>query len=685
MILYKYTADCSKLNLEQEDSTKEGYERLYSRRSDAAEWNSKFYTAYRTEKKFFIMISDILNGQMTIVAALEMEVVPRACVDCIQKILPEIELLAYEEITNDAFCKELVRAERNNRTECYSGSLKEKLKLAIEPEHHSFFEPVAYQVSERIYTAQNMTRQKQAEQMQEIMASESFYDEMERIYAPENEKRFVGHPVHYLITAGDKAAADDMIDLLIPALLENQRLLSGRVYDVQKMTYKAEREDNFDNIFSSARGGTVILNLEGEKSTGMYATGNYDLAKTLGKKLNEYGNSTLFIFVDISGSRSVSDETIAEILSNADLIQIQEGQGDLERATGYLKRLADKTEYHDYTIEELTRYLPKEKKLYSVSDIFSAYNRWYGSGLKTHIYKAYKQKDLVKIQLKKKTDKPYVELQKMVGLSDVKKVTDEILAAAKMQKMRKQMGLPGVQSSMHMLFSGNPGTAKTTVARLLSQVLKEEEVLKYGHIVECGRQDLVGKYVGWTAQIVESKFQAARGGILFIDEAYSLVEDNRTYGAEAINTIVQEMENYRDEVIVIFAGYPEKMKEFLEQNEGLASRIAFHLNFPDYSPVELTQILDLMLEKSEYRMDERTREKCFSICADACREENYGNGRFVRNLLDHAIMRQADRLIREHQNGTLEKEEACLLTADDFEMIGLKKKPQSRQIGFCAG
>lgn len=173
------------------------------------------------------------------------------------------------------------------------------------------------------------------------------------------------------------------------------------------------------------------------------------------------------------------------------------------------------------------------------------------------------------------------------------------------------MGLPGVQSSMHMLFSGNPGTAKTTVARLLSQVLKEEEVLKYGHIVECGRQDLVGKYVGWTAQIVESKFQAARGGILFIDEAYSLVEDNRTYGAEAINTIVQEMENYRDEVIVIFAGYPEKMKEFLEQNEGLASRIAFHLNFPDYSPVELTQILDLMLEKSEYRMDERTRKNAF--------------------------------------------------------------------------
>lgn len=286
------------------------------------------------------------------------------------------------------------------------------------------------------------------------------------------------------------------------------------------------------------------------------------------------------------------------------------------------------------------------------------------------------------------------ELRYMIGLLKKCEKKERVVIVAvipvskyctEMQKMRKKMGLSETSPSMHMLFSGNPGTAKTTVARLLSQVLKEEEVLKYGHIVECGRQDLVGKYVGWTAQIVESKFQAARGGILFIDEAYSLVEDNRTYGAEAINTIVQEMENYRDEVIVIFAGYPEKMKGFLEQNEGLASRIAFHLNFPDYSPEELTQILDLMLEKSEYRMDERTREKCFSICVNACREENYGNGRFVRNLLDHAIMRQADRLIREHQNGMLGKEEACLLTADDFEMIGLKKKPQIRQIGFCAG
>ena len=332
------------------------------------------------------------------------------------------------------------------------------------------------------------------------------------------------------------------------------------------------------------------------------------------------------------------------ILAHADMIQIQEGHGNLEQATGYLKQLAEKTDYKGYTIEDLVRYLPKEKELYSVSDIFQAYNRWYGSGLKTHVYRAYKEKDLVKIELKKKMDKPYEELQKMVGLTDVKKVVDEILATAKMQKMRKSMGFPKLQTSMHMLFSGNPGTAKTTVARLLAQVLKEEEVLKNGHIVECGRQDLVGKYVGWTAQIVEDKFLSARGGILFIDEAYSLVEDGRTYGAEAINTIVQQMENYRDEVIVIFAGYQEKMQEFLQQNEGLASRIAFHLNFPDYSADELTQILELMLEKSAYRMT-------------------------------------AERLFRENRGGELSKEEACMLQAEDFEPIGMEKK-ESRKIGF---
>lgn len=681
MILYKYIADCSQMKVDDPEKNKEIYDKFFSRGGDIPEVNSQFYTVYSVEKKYRIVISDVIRNRMTIVAACKAEVARYECDECIRTKLPDVKIVKCEEITLEEFNRELVKAYRIDWIERSSDSVFRELGIKIEPENYGFFEGAPYKVTEYVYSPEGMTKKRSVERLSEILASGSFYEEINRIFSKKNERRFMGHPVHYLITAGDKAAAKDMIDILIPALLKNKRLLSGRVCDVHDIKPKAYKEDAFFNIFSASRGGTVVINLSGEKDLGMYATGYHELAEQLGKRLVEYGNNTLFIFVDVSGKRTISNDTIAAILANADMVQLNEGHGDLKKASLYLKRLAEKTDYKDYQIEDLTQYLPHDKALYSVSDIFTAYNKWYGSGLKNHVYRAYKEKDIIRIDLKKKTDKPYEELQKMIGLTDVKKVTDEILAVAKMQKMRKEMGLGDAKASMHMLFSGNPGTAKTTVARLLAQILKEEEVLINGHIVECGRQDLVGKYVGWTAQIVEEKFRAARGGILFIDEAYSLVEDGRTYGAEAINTIVQQMENYREEMIVIFAGYPDKMKDFLEQNEGLASRIAFHLDFPDYTADELTQIMDLMLEKRGYSIDEITRDKCFLLCSEACKEKNYGNGRFVRNMLEHAIMHQADRLLRGNKNVELSKETAGILTSDDFELIGMKKK-QSKTMGF---
>lgn len=682
MILYKYSADCSKMELGNKKQDNNEYARFYSYQSPITALNNKFYTIYSVEKKVRVVISKVWDDKMTLVAVQKMEADAEECEKIIKKHLPEIDILKREEITSEEFGKELTRAERNDWIERSKDSIFRELQMTIAPCNYGLFDGVPYKVSESVYSEHEMSKQTCENYLRDILASEDFYEEIDRIYSNENEHRFVGHPVHYLITAGDKKAADDMIDVLIPALLKNKRLLSGRVCYVENIQPKAKHEEGFFNIFSAFEGGTVVINLAGENDLGMYATGYHELAEELGQKLGEYGNNTLFIFVDVSGKRTIANETIAAILCHADMIQIKEGYGDLKRAEAYLKRLAEKTEYTDYKVEDLTQYLPEDREIYSVSDIFTAYNQWYGRGLKTHIYKAYKEKDIIRIELKKKMDQPYVELQKMVGLSDVKKVTDEILAAAKMQKMRKEMGLPETKASMHMLFSGNPGSAKTTVARLLAQILKEEGVLSNGHLVECGRQDLVGKYVGWTAKIVEEKFKAARGGILFIDEAYSLVEDGKTYGAEAINTIVQQMENYREEVIVIFAGYPEKMSEFLEQNEGLASRIAFHLKFPDYTAQELVRIMDLMLEKQGYQInDQYTREKCLAICAQVCTEKNYGNGRFVRNMLEQAMMKQADRLLRGSGNLELSKEEASKLIAEDFEMPE-ERKTQNRRIGF---
>lgn len=244
------------------------------------------------------------------------------------------------------------------------------------------------------------------------------------------------------------------------------------------------------------------------------------------------------------------------------------------------------------------------------------------------------------------------------------------------------MGLKKQEMSLHMVFTGNPGTAKTTVARLLAEILKKEKLLDTGDFVECGRADLVGKYVGWTAKAVREKFKAAQGGVLFIDEAYALVDDSNSFGDEAISTIVQEMENRRNHVIVIFAGYPEKMERFIDRNEGLRSRIAFHLDFPDYSPQELMDILEDMAQGRDVSITEGAKVICRQIIEKARGHADFGNGRFVRNLLEQAMMNQSWRIA--NGQGNISREKMQELTADDFDVniAHLYSKTESRTIGF---
>ncbi len=288
----------------------------------------------------------------------------------------------------------------------------------------------------------------------------------------------------------------------------------------------------------------------------------------------------------------------------------------------------------------------------------------------------------------KKEDKksePYDELQKMVGLDEIKKIVDQVIASARIQKLRSKMGMDAYKSSLHMVFTGNPGSAKTSVARLIGQIFVKEGILSTGKYVECGRADLVGKYVGWTAKTVREKFRAAQGGILFIDEAYSLVDDSNSFGDEAINTIVQEMENHRDDVIVIFAGYPEKMKEFLAKNEGLRSRIAYHLEFPDYNAEELVEIFKRMASQKGYKFDDAILEQCRIIFEKVCVQEEFGNGRFVRNLLEQAMMAQSGRLAREYQGKKISRKALVTFKVEDFDVNISKQatKDVKRPMGFA--
>jgi Holliday junction resolvasome RuvABC ATP-dependent DNA helicase subunit len=238
------------------------------------------------------------------------------------------------------------------------------------------------------------------------------------------------------------------------------------------------------------------------------------------------------------------------------------------------------------------------------------------------------------------------ELNELVGLKTVKHDVEELIGLAKVRKMREEKGMKAVPMSLHLVFSGNPGTGKTTVARILGKLYKEIGILSTGQMVETDRSGLVAGYVGQTAIKTQKKIQEAMGGILFIDEAYMLNQKDENFGQEAIDTILKAMEDHRDEFIVIVAGYTQLMKEFVESNPGLKSRFNKFFEFPDYTVDELQQIFELQCKKYQYKLteeaDKAVREEIIRLEAE--KGENFANAREVRNLFEKIIANQASRV-----------------------------------------
>ena len=268
-----------------------------------------------------------------------------------------------------------------------------------------------------------------------------------------------------------------------------------------------------------------------------------------------------------------------------------------------------------------------------------------------------------KVQLRRLQD----QLDSLVGLQSVKKVIEEIQAFALIQKYREMMQLSCEPMVLHTIFTGNPGTGKTTVARILSQMLKELGILQKGHTVEVERADLVAQYIGQTAQKTREVLKQAQGGLLFIDEAYSLARGGeRDFGKEAIDTLVKAMEDQRDSLVVILAGYPKPMEDFLETNPGLHSRFPLTIHFPDYTDIELYKIALGMLEQREYTLTAQAQQELVRAIrrlrsGDPAR---FGNARAVRNLVEQLIRRQAVRLARKPR---LTKGELTVITPVDFK------------------
>lgn len=273
------------------------------------------------------------------------------------------------------------------------------------------------------------------------------------------------------------------------------------------------------------------------------------------------------------------------------------------------------------------------------------------------------------------------ELQALVGIKAAKDQVKKILAFAKMRKVMEEKGEQLDPITLSMEFVGNPGTAKTTVARIVAGVLKEIGIITTGEFIEVGRADLVAQYVGQTAPMVQNVFKSAKGGVLFIDEAYSLLEEERgRFGDEAINVIVQEMENNRKDTVVIFAGYPKEMKEFFLRNPGLRSRVPFTVKFDDYSTDELVNICELEASKRGFLIDINAKDKIREMCDDSIKAVKNGNGRFCRNLIENSILNFA---LRNYGDGEVNGGVKYVLKKEDFFDINVfNSKDNQTPIGF---
>lgn len=541
-----------------------------------------------------------------------------------------------------------------------------------------------YQIREEMIPTEKLSFDEAVEKSRRFMADISFIEELERIYSDENEKKYYGNPVHYKISASNMESAFEIASLLAQALKSNNRLVGSRinrVYEIKKGCYD---EPDFKNMFEKAQGNIVLFDLSGSAEMhNNYASEYEEVIEYMNKLISKNHVKTLCIFVENTNHPGFASNFLAKVAEEIDIIELKEGCGNRETAMAYIQNLAAQNKY-DISQTEVEEIMP-EKSLFTVGEAYEIYNKWFRNGLRNRIYKSYKYCSYLEIKKEDKKSEPYDELQKMIGLKDMKQVVDEIIDSARIQKIRSGMGMDSYKTSLHMIFTGNPGTAKTTVARLITQIFVKEGILDTGNYVECGRADLVGKYVGWTAKTVKSKFREATGGVLFIDEAYSLVDDSNSFGDEAINTIVQEMENHRDDVIVIFAGYPDKMKDFFAKNEGLRSRIAFHLDFPDYNAEELVDILKLMADKKGYKLNPDIERKCFEIFAQAVKKEEFGNGRYVRNLLEQAMMAQSRRITKEYAGKKITRKVLTTLKPEDFDVNASKQieKGTKRTIGFA--
>ena len=513
---------------------------------------------------------------------------------------------------------------------------------------------------------------------EQLHVKTSLLAELDRIAMGKKRKRAYGIPCTYLIESDDIKLSEVASTCIMRALYNHGRIRNKRFTVLRSDSHRLSK-DMIEKIYYSSEKGTVIVDARKyddvpslfDLSFNGYL---YDICEIMNKQ-----DKVQTIFLVGKNCEDIKADLINE-LENETLVEITEDYYDACESRAYLEDMALKSGIG--VDKQLFAYVSEDENYYP-ADLDKQYKAWFKKKLKTAVYPQYRQFDSTSAAAIKEDSesKAYSELQAMIGLENVKNIIDSAINYNKAQKLYLEHDMPVESMSRHMLFTGNPGTAKTTVARLFASIMKDNKILPSGQIVEVGRGDLVGKFVGSTALIVKRRFKEARGGVLFIDEAYSLVDDrDGLFGDEAINTIVQEMENHRNDVIVIFAGYPDKMEGFLKKNPGLSSRIAFHVQFEDYTPEQLCEIADLIAGKYKMKLEPEAREKLRSVFDKAVLQEDFGNGRFVRNIIEKTRLKQAQRLMSMDIDD-LTDSDLKTLKAVDIDVPALIR-PEKKTYGF---
>ena len=521
---------------------------------------------------------------------------------------------------------------------------------------------------------ENLTKKQVLKKCENLVMNKVFYEEIERIYAPSKEKTF-GVPVQYIVNCGDHETAKTASEILTFCLKANKRILRNKVSYIEISPFSSNNGIRNDlSVFLMVNeGGCVIIDCQIDFIDDDKFSYERGVLTTIAQVVQSYSQKVTCILM--LHSKNMVKFIKSKLYENI-VIEIADENLNFEQSKNMLLKLAqeNKITQTDGLIEQI-----KESENYSMSEIRNIYKKWKELYVRTVQFPQYKDFIAQTVEEEKITTTAYQDFQNLIGLQTVKAVVNNYINYAKLQDACIKQGHKPYSISRHLCFVGNPGTAKTTVARYIAKIMKENNLLSKGDLIEVGRADVVSKYLGGTAPKVQELFKKARGSVLFIDEAYSLYDGKEgMYGDEAINTIVQEMENARDDIVVIFAGYKNEMQRFLDKNSGLKSRIAYHIEFPDYNTDELLDIAKLQADKMDISIS-CCEDKLKQIFQQGVLEQNFGNGRFVRNVLEKARVKQASRLVN---NNLLNSEELNVLKPEDFE-LEIVKKPTKIQMGFC--